>query len=66
MWKGDPKAPCARRRPCPEDVATEGKSSMREESGNRLAWFLTGLMIGAAAGLFAPKSGKETRRLSDR
>jgi gas vesicle protein len=36
---------------------------MREESGNRLGWFLTGLMIGTAAGiLYAPKSGKETRR----
>ena len=46
-----------------ERSSDEGESSMREESGNRLAWFLTGLMIGAAAGiLYAPKSGKETRR----
>jgi gas vesicle protein len=30
---------------------------------NRLAWFLTGAVIGAAAAmLYAPKSGKETRQ----
>ena len=39
-------------------------TSMREDSGNRVAWFLTGFMIGAAAGVpYAPKSGKDTRRL---
>src|ERR1035441_1414925 len=35
---------------------------------NRLAWFLTGAVIGATAAiLFAPKSGKETRQfISDK
>ena len=33
------------------------------EWSNRLAWFLTGAVIGAtAAMLYAPKSGKETRQ----
>jgi gas vesicle protein len=31
--------------------------------GNNIAWFLTGAFIGAAVAiLYAPKSGKETRR----
>jgi gas vesicle protein len=31
--------------------------------GNNVAWFLTGAFIGAAVAiLYAPKSGKETRR----
>jgi gas vesicle protein len=38
------------------------------EWSNRLAWFLTGAIIGAAAAmLYAPKSGKETRQyITDR
>jgi gas vesicle protein len=49
--------------------------SQEEENQNQdfnfssnLAWFLTGAFIGAAAAiLYAPKSGKETRRyLSDK
>ena len=33
------------------------------ESGNRLAWFLTGLAVGAVIGvLYAPKSGRDTRQ----
>ncbi len=39
-----------------------------EQSTNRLAWFLTGAIIGATiAILYAPKTGKETRRfISDK
>lgn len=34
-----------------------------EESGNSLIWFLAGLSIGAlVALLYAPRSGRETRR----
>lgn len=34
-----------------------------EEGSNKLAWFLTGAIIGAAvAMLYAPKSGKDTRQ----
>ena len=37
--------------------------STQEESYGRLAWFLTGAVIGAAlAVLYAPKSGKDTRK----
>jgi gas vesicle protein len=33
-----------------------------EQSINRIAWFLTGALIGATAAiLYAPKSGRETR-----
>jgi gas vesicle protein len=35
----------------------------QEEGTSRLAWFLTGVIIGATvAVLFAPKSGKDTRQ----
>jgi gas vesicle protein len=39
-----------------------------DNESNRLAWFLTGAVIGAAiAILYAPKSGKDTRQyISDR
>lgn len=38
-------------------------SQTEEESSNRVAWFLTGVMIGAAVAiLYAPKSGKDTRQ----
>src|SRR4051812_12698935 len=34
-----------------------------EDGSNRLAWFVTGAIIGATvAVLYAPKAGKETRR----
>ena len=34
-----------------------------EESSSRLAWFLTGAIIGATVAiLYAPKSGKDTRQ----
>jgi gas vesicle protein len=40
----------------------------QDESVSRLAWFLTGAIIGATVAiLYAPKSGKDTRKyLSDR
>ena len=40
----------------------------KDDRASKLAWFLTGTVIGAmAALLYAPKAGKETRRLiSDR
>jgi gas vesicle protein len=35
----------------------------RDESVNRLAWFLTGAIIGATVALlYAPKAGKDTRK----
>ena len=35
-----------------------------EEGSNSLAWFLTGAVIGATVALlYAPRSGKDTRRL---
>jgi len=35
----------------------------KDEGASRLAWFLTGAIIGASiAILYAPKSGKDTRR----
>jgi gas vesicle protein len=41
---------------------------VEDESVSRLAWFLTGAIIGATVAiLYAPKSGKDTRKfLSDR
>ena len=40
----------------------------QEEGTSRLAWFLTGVVIGATtAVLYAPKSGKDTRQfISDK
>ena len=41
----------------------EEMEETQEEGTNRLAWFLTGLVIGATvAVLYAPKSGKDTRQ----
>jgi gas vesicle protein len=35
-----------------------------EDSSNRVAWFITGALVGASlAVLFAPKSGQQTRQL---
>jgi len=46
-----------------EDPRVEREDTQTDWS-NRLAWFLTGAIIGAtAAVLYAPKSGKETRQL---
>ncbi len=36
----------------------------QDELASRLAWFVTGAVIGASVALlYAPKSGKETRRI---
>jgi gas vesicle protein len=36
----------------------------RDDNSSRLAWFLTGAIIGATVAiLYAPKSGKDTRQL---
>ena len=44
-----------------DDVRSETDNT--EESYGRLAWFLTGAIIGATiAVLYAPKSGKDTRK----
>jgi len=45
-----------------EDILHEA-DEVQSESSNRLAWFLTGAIIGATvAVLYAPKSGKDTRQ----
>ena len=48
-----------------QDAATEAS---QDEGVSRLAWFLTGAVIGAVAAiLYAPKSGRDTRQfLADR
>jgi gas vesicle protein len=47
-------------------MSQEQQNHKEEEGfdfGNNVAWFLTGAFIGAAAAiLYAPKSGKETRQ----
>src|SRR5215471_10964537 len=50
------------------DEQQDERESTQAEWSNRLAWFLTGAIIGAtAAVLYAPKSGKETRQyISDK
>jgi YtxH-like protein len=57
---GDNMADKPQHSPVPEESQDEGV--------NRLAWFLTGAMIGATVAiLYAPKAGKDTRKyLSDR
>src|SRR5262245_24777486 len=41
----------------------EELESAQENGSNRLAWFITGAIIGATvAVLYAPKAGKDTRR----
>src|SRR5215475_5710192 len=45
-----------------EDIRQE-TDEVQEEGPNRLAWFLTGAIIGATiAILYAPRSGKDTRQ----
>jgi gas vesicle protein len=50
-----------------EDERPEFEDSMEDEGdsgSNRLAWFITGAIIGATVALlYAPKSGKHTRQL---
>jgi len=44
------------------------REEQQEDSSNRIAWFVTGALIGATvAVLYAPKSGKDTRQyIADR
>jgi gas vesicle protein len=54
-----------------EDERPEPEESIEEEENqgsNRLAWFLTGALVGVTvAFLYAPKSGKHTRQfISDK
>ena len=45
------------------DKVREETENTRNQGSNQLAWFLTGAIIGAtAAFLYAPKSGKDTRK----
>ncbi len=45
------------------DTLQEEIEDTQEERTNRLAWFLTGAIIGATAAiLFAPQRGKDTRQ----
>jgi gas vesicle protein len=45
-----------------EDIREE-MHDVESDSSNRLAWFLTGAIIGATvAMLYAPKSGRDTRQ----
>ena len=45
------------------DNHREEFETTHEDGSNRLAWFITGAIIGATvAVLYAPKSGKDTRR----
>ena len=49
-------------------VKREDTDESQSQAGSNLSWFLTGAFIGAAAALlYAPQSGKETRKyLSDK
>src|SRR3954447_13338873 len=45
------------------DIQDDTMDETRDEGSNRIAWFVTGALIGATVGmLFAPKSGKDTRQ----
>jgi gas vesicle protein len=47
----------------PDDVRDEIENTEEDEVYGRFAWFLTGAIIGATiAILYAPKSGKDTRK----
>ena len=40
------------------------RDALQDQTVSRIAWFITGALIGATAAiLYAPKSGKETRHL---
>lgn len=45
-------------------MSEESRNDQSTDYSGRLAWFLTGAVIGATVAiLYAPKSGKDTRRL---
>jgi gas vesicle protein len=46
-----------------ENSLTPAEEEEAEGESNRIAWFITGVLIGATvAALYAPKSGKDTRQ----
>ena len=48
-------------------MSEESRNDQSTDYSGRLAWFLTGAVIGATVAiLYAPKSGKDTRRLLSR
>ena len=48
---------------CERTEETQGQCCSNDRATSNIAWFLTGAFIGAAAAvLYAPKSGKDTRR----
>ncbi len=50
-----------------EDVEEIDRTEDDDRSDGRLVWFLTGALIGATVAiLYAPKSGKDTRRYISR
>jgi len=47
-----------------EDSEELDYSQEEDQGSNRIAWFLTGVILGATvAMLYAPKSGRETRQI---
>lgn len=47
-----------------ETLRDQAEAEAQGESGGRLAWFLTGAIIGATAAiLYAPRSGSQTRQM---
>ncbi len=51
-----------------EPTVPEDTEDIQDQSSSRIAWFITGAVIGAVAAiLYAPKSGKDTRQyIADR
>jgi gas vesicle protein len=51
-----------------EPHVSEDTEDLHDQSSSRIAWFITGAVIGAVAAiLYAPKSGKDTRQyIADR
>ena len=44
-------------------IAQEEEENEEDQGSNRIAWFLTGVLVGATVAiLYAPKSGRDTRQ----
>ncbi len=64
MWKEPRRITALSAEEEMSETLAESIDEARESRTNRLAWFITGAMIGAAAALlYAPKRGKETRKM---